>query len=151
MNSTCTALAPDTDRARTADKPARAIETLPYPSASLLSFVKRQVAQTEAFEGLERRSALRHMLVMPVTVYPVDENIHPSAPPAAMVIRNISETGLGLVAEHPFSFPRIVVRLSFPQEGQVLAAEVRWTRPTGPFYLVGCEVIGKLESFAYPS
>jgi hypothetical protein len=87
------------------------------------------------------------MLVMPVVVHPVDEHIRPAGNPHAMVVRDISAEGLGLVAEHPFPFSRIVVRLSFPEEGKLLAAEVRWSRPMGPFYHIGCEVIGHLKSF----
>jgi hypothetical protein len=113
-----------------------------YPSSSLLSFVKRRVAQVEAYHGQEKRSELRCLLVMPVVVQAVDEHIQPVGEAQAMVICDVSPTGLGLVHEHPFHHSRVVVHLSYPEDGKLLAVEVRWSKPLGPFYHIGCQVIG---------
>jgi hypothetical protein len=113
-----------------------------YPSSSLLSFVKRRVAQGEAYHGPERRSELRCLLVMPVVVQAVDEHFRSVDDAQAMVICDVSPTGLGMVHEHPFHHARVIVHLSFPEEGKLLAAEVRWSKPLGPFYHIGCQVIG---------
>jgi hypothetical protein len=51
-----------------------------------------------------------------------------------------------LVHERPFEHRRIVMRLSYPEEGTILAAEVRWSKPLGPFYHLGCEIVAKLNS-----
>jgi hypothetical protein len=88
---------------------------------------------------------------MPVVVQAVDEHFRPCAAPQAMVIRDYSSRGLGLVNEHAFEHPRILVHLTFPDEGKVLAAEVRWSRALGPFYHIGCEVIGKLDGAPAPA
>jgi len=115
-----------------------------YPSPGLLSFVKRRVAQAEAYRGPERRAEERDLLVMPVVVQAVDEQFNPLEEAQAMVISDVSPSGLGMVHERRFSHARIVVHLSYPEEGKLLAAEVRWTKPLGPFYLLGCEVLGPL-------
>jgi hypothetical protein len=116
------------------------------PSSSLLAFVKRQVAQQELYNGPERRADLRHLLVMPVLVLPVDENIRVAGQPQAMVIRDVSPPGIGLVHEFPFDHKRIVIQLSYPEDGKLLACEVRWSRPLGPFYHIGCQVIAKMDA-----
>jgi hypothetical protein len=118
-----------------------------WPSSALLSFVQRQVAQHERFHGEERRNEPRILLAMPVIVQGVDEKIVPEGEPRAMVVRDYSSRGLGLVYEHPFQHPRIVVQLSYPAEGKYLAAEVRWSKPLGPFYHLGCEIVAHLDRF----
>ena len=115
------------------------------PSSALLAFAKRQVTQMEVYHGPEKRADLRHLLVMPVLVLPVDDKIRLAGPPQAMVIRDVSPPGLGLVHEFAFEHKRIVVQLSYPEDGKLLAAEVRWSKPLGPFYHIGCEVIAKLD------
>jgi hypothetical protein len=112
-----------------------------------LTFVERQVCRDEGYAGPERRSEHRMLLVMPVIVQGVDEELGPLGEPQAMVVRDLTKKGLGLVHEQPFSHERIVVRLSYPEEGTLLAAEVRWNKALGPFYHLGCEVLAKLESF----
>jgi hypothetical protein len=122
----------------------RSLESM-YPSSSLLQFVKRRVAQHEAYNGPERRSDLRCLLVMPVVVQAVDQTIQPIGDAQAMVISDVSPSGIGMVHEHPFGHTRIVIHLSYPEDGKILAAEVRWSKPLGPFYHIGCEVIGPFK------
>jgi hypothetical protein len=117
------------------------------PSAALMAFVKRQVSLTEPFSGKERRLAPRHLLLMPVVVQGVASDLSLLGDPQAMVTRDISHQGMGLVYEQPFHHRRIVVRLSYPEEGTILAAEVRWSKPLGPFYQLGCDIIGRLKNF----
>jgi hypothetical protein len=119
-----------------------------WPSRALLTFVERQVCRPENYGGTERRADQRLLLVMPVIVQGVDEQLMPLGDPQAMVVRDLTRTGLGLVHEQAFPHERIVVRLRYPEEGALLAAEVRWNKPLGPFYHLGCEVVAKLESFA---
>jgi PilZ domain len=118
-----------------------------WPSRALLSFVQRQVSQHQPHAGMEYRSEPRLLLAMPVIVQGVDEQIAPVGEPQAMVVRDHSTRGLGLVYEQPFEHARIVVRLSYPEEGKVLAAEVRWSKPLGPFYQLGCEIVAHLNRF----
>jgi hypothetical protein len=119
----------------------------PWPSSSLLAFVRRQVAQDKSFVGAERRLEHRHLLVMPVIVQGVDELIAPVGEPQAMVVRDYTGHGLGLVHEQAFQHRRIAVMLTFPEEGTILAAEVRWSKELGPFYHLGCEIVGRLKAF----
>jgi hypothetical protein len=118
----------------------RSLESM-YPSSSLLQFVKRRVAQQEAYGGPERRNELRCLLVMPVVVQAVDQNIVPIGDAQAMVISDVSASGIGMVHEHPFGHTRIIIHLSYPEDGKILTAEVRWSKPLGPFYHIGCELI----------
>jgi hypothetical protein len=118
-----------------------------WPSRALLTFVERQVCRAEAYYGDERRTEQRVMIAMPVIVQAVDEQLTPIGHPQPMVVRDVTPKGLGLVHEQPFDFERIVVRLSYPEEGTLLAAEVRWNKAMGPFYHLGCEVVKKLERF----
>jgi hypothetical protein len=115
-----------------------------FPSPALFQFVKRRVAQTDAYHGEEKRGESRCLLVMPVVVQAVDAQFLPLDEAQAMVIADVSPSGLGLIHERRFIHTRIVVHLSYPEEGKLLAAEVRWTKPLGPFYHLGCEVIGPL-------
>jgi PilZ domain len=119
----------------------------PWPSSALLAFVRRQVAGGETYLGDDRRAEPRHLLVMPVIVQGVDDFIAPLGEPQAMVIRDYSGRGLGLVHEQPFEHRRIAVMLTFPEEGTIVAAEVRWSKPLGPFNHLGCEIVGKLKAF----
>lgn len=127
----------------------RSLESM-YPSSSLLQFVKRRVAQQEPYNGPERRSDLRYLLVMPVVVQAVDEKLQPIGDAQAMVISDTSPAGIGMVHEHPFHHRRIIIHLSYPEEGKILAAEVRWSKPLGPFYHIGCELIGPLQLTGAP-
>jgi len=119
----------------------------PWPSAALVAFVKRQVSYAERFTGKEQRTVPRLLQVMPVIVQGVENDLSLVGKPRAMVTRDISPRGMGLVYEQPFHHCRIVVRLSYPEEGKILAAEVRWTKPLGPFYQLGCAIIERLERF----
>lgn len=116
------------------------------PSAALVAFVRRQVSQAELYDGPERRGELRHLLVMPVTVYPADEKFSPLGLPEAMVIRDISTRGLGLVHEAPLECKLILVRFALAEGETLLGAEILWNRPLGPFYHIGCEITAQLDS-----
>jgi hypothetical protein len=99
-----------------------------------MAFVQRQILRDETYAGPEHRTQQRLLLAMPVIVQGVDERMSPVGAPQAMVIRDFSRQGTGLVHELPFEHRRIVMRFSYPEEGTLLAAEVRWTKPLGPFY-----------------
>src|SRR5262245_39746158 len=119
-----------------------------WPSRALVTFVQRQVNHADPYPHSDRRSEPRSMLVMPVIVQAVDEQLATLGEAQAMVIRDYSRSGLGLVHEQPFPFERLVMRLTYPEEGTLLAAEVRWHKALGPFYHLGCEVVAKLDRFA---
>jgi len=118
-----------------------------WPSRALLTFVERQVSRADAFFGDERRNEQRVMIVMPVIVQPVDDQLALVGRPQAMVVRDVTPKGLGLVHEQVFEHDRFVVRLSHPEEGTLLVAELRWNKALGPYYYLGCEVVAKLDRF----
>jgi len=124
------------------------IETpsLSQPLPSLVAFVKRQIRNAEAYAGPERRAELRRSIVMPVIAQPIDEEFRAIGGPLAMVTRDISPKGIGLVQEERLIYDRLAIRLAFSEEVAVLVGEVRWRKPVGPFYSCGCEVIAKLEN-----
>ena len=126
----------------TAEAPVLSLQPLP----ALLAFVQRQVSQAEPYTGQERWEALRQLLARPVLVYPADENFSPSGPSRIMVIRDISPRGLGLVHEEPLEWPLILVRISFPEIEALVGAVVRWSRPAGPFYVMGCEIHSEFDN-----
>jgi hypothetical protein len=117
------------------------------PSAELAAFVRRQVKLAELYWGPERRNELRHLVVLPAAVVPVDETFQPVGPPQAMIVRDMSCPGLGVIHELPFSAGFMVVRLGLPDEEAILAARVHWSKPMGPFYYTGGKVIAKLDRF----
>jgi len=119
-----------------------------WPSSALMAFAQRQVRQAQPYAGTERRADERLLLAMPVIVQGVDEHLVPVGEPRAMVVRDLTRNGMGLVHEQTFPHGRIVVRLTEPEEGTILAAEIRWSKPLGPFYHLGCQVIAKLDRFA---
>jgi hypothetical protein len=73
-------------------------------------------------------------------VYPADENFNPIGPSSAMVIRDISSRGLGLVHEEPVDWPLILVRIPLVETESLVGAVVRWRRAAGPFHAMGCEI-----------
>ena len=112
-----------------------------------MAFVRRQVSQDKPIDGQDRRVEPRQLLMMPVIVQGVDDYIAPTGDPQAMVIRDYTHRGFCLVHEQKFPYTRIAVMLTYPEEGTILAAEVRWSKELGPFYQLGCEVVGKLKAF----
>jgi hypothetical protein len=123
-----------------------AAESSLHPSASLVAFVKRQVRNAQLQAGPERREELRQMIVVSAIVQPVDENHQPIGEPVAMVTRDITARGVGLVHEEPLWHERVAIRLD--AEGldvnEILIADVVWNRPLGPFCLIGCEVTARV-------
>src|SRR5262249_15229973 len=114
-----------------------AAESSLHPSASLVSFVKRQVRNAQLQAGPERREEVRQMIVVPAIVQPVDENRQPIGEPVAMVTRDITTRGVGLVHEEPLWHERVAIRLDAEglDDNEILIADVVWNRPLGPFCL----------------
>src|SRR5262245_30559203 len=119
----------------------------PWPSAALVAFVKRQISHAEPFTGKEQRTVPRVLLGMPVIVQGVENDLSLVGEPRAMVALDIAPRRMGLVYEEPLHHYRLLMRLSYAEEAKILAAEVRWTKPLGPFYQLGCAIIARLESF----
>lgn len=117
------------------------------PSAALLAFVERRFARQESYRGVERRAEPRNPLTMPAIVQAVDDDLAPLGSAQAMVICDISSSGARLICEFPFEYTQVILRLSYPEEGVILAGEVQWFKPLGPFYHLGCQIVARLDRF----
>jgi hypothetical protein len=124
---------------------------VPEPPRELVSFVKRQLRNAETYTGVERRSEGRHWMVVPVLVQPVDEQFRAIGAPFAVVTRDISPKGIGLVHSEPIEHQWLALQMSLAGEQVNVAAEVLWCKGFGPFYYVGGEFVAKLEGFPQPS
>jgi hypothetical protein len=88
---------------------------------------------------------------MPVIVQAVDDDLAPLGLPQPMVICDISPNGAQLVYEREFEHRQVIIRLSCPEEGTILAGEVQWFKPLGPFYLMGCQIMARLDHHPFES
>jgi len=117
------------------------------PSSQLVAFVNRLHRNARLYVGPERRIDVRQPVVLPVIVRPIDEQGRPLAPPLAMVSRDVSTWGVGLVHEQPMFYDRLALRMTVDGEDVNLVGEVRWREPLGPFYMCGCKVVARLTEF----
>ena len=88
--------------------------------------------------GSERRSEGRHVLHIPVEVFPFDWDRHPTGIGMSAVTRDMSPHSMGLITPEPIEAPIIYVCIR--HEGfveQEFLLEVRRCKPLGPFYDVG--------------
>jgi hypothetical protein len=123
---------------------------LPQPPAELVSFVERHIRNAPLYEGVERRSERRYLMVVPVVAQPVDEQGSALGTPFALVTRDISPTGIGLVHLEPMDQTLLALRMYLAGEEVNLVADVQWCRALGPFYYFGGRFVKKLESFPEP-
>jgi hypothetical protein len=117
------------------------------PSISLLAFVQRQISQTEPYVQRELQEARRPFLAKPVLAYPADDIFSPIGASRVMVIRDVSRRSFALAhEERQLDWPRVLLRISLKGCEALLGAEVRWNRPIGPFYLMGCQIHPQFDS-----
>jgi hypothetical protein len=131
------------------DMPAPLIDppALRDPPAELVSFVERHVRDAQFYDGDERRSERRYLMVLPVTAQPVDEQYLPTGTPFAVVSRDISPKGIGLVHSEPVEHSLLALQMFIAAEEVNLVADVQWCQAYGPFYYFGGEFVKKLERF----
>ena len=119
----------------------------PEPAAELVSFVERQIRDTQLYDGVERRSERRHLMAVPVLVQPVDAQFNRTGAPFAAVTRDISLRGVGLVHVEPIDPQLLALRMHLAGEEVKLVVEALWCRALGPFHYVGGRPISRLQSF----
>ncbi len=124
---------------------------VPDPPKELVSFVERQVRNARTYRGVERRSDRRYLMVVPVLVQPVDEQSNAMGAPFAVVTRDISPKGIGLVHSEPIDHRWVALQMSLAGEEVNVGAEVLWSKAFGPFYYIGADFIAKLERFPRPA
>lgn len=119
----------------------------PQPPRELVDFVKRQIRDRRSFDGSERREESRDLKLLHVLAQPVDEDRRPLGDPLAMVTRDISSTGVGLV--YPDRIPHDLVALQLELGGEeiVLLTRIVWRKPLGPFYYLGGKFLTRLDRF----
>jgi len=123
---------------------------LRQPPAELVAFVERHIRDAQPYDGEERRSERRYLMALPVTAQPVDEQYVAIGAPFAVVTRDISPKGIGLVHSEPIDQTLLALQMSIAAEEVNLVADVRWCTAFGPFYYFGGEFVKRLQSFPHP-
>jgi hypothetical protein len=77
----------------------------------------------------------------------VDEQGSALGAPFALVTRDISPKGIGLVHSEPMDQTLLALQMYLAGEEVNLVADVQWCRALGPFYYFGGRFVKKLESF----
>lgn len=117
--------------------------------AELVSFVQRLVRNARAYAGVERRSARRELLVVPVQVVPVDHAFTPIGDEFTVVTRDISPHGIGLVHFERLKHRLLAMQTHLCGEEANLVGEIVWQKPLGPFELIGCRFVARLREFPH--
>jgi len=117
------------------------------PTKELIAFAERQVRNAHRYTDFERRSEHRHFMVVPVLAVPVDEQHNPIGDPIAMVTRDVSPTGIGLIHCHSIPHGLTAFHMQIAGEEVNLIADILWSKPLGPFEYSGGQYVAKLKSF----
>jgi hypothetical protein len=86
-------------------------------------------------------------MVVPVLAQPVDEEFNAIGDPFAIVTRDISSKGVGVVHLRPIAHRFLALQMRLGDEDVNLVAEISWCRPLGPFYYAGGSFVSKLTRF----
>jgi hypothetical protein len=121
------------------------------PHANLVSFVKRQLRDAHLQRDVDRRDAERRPMLVSVVAQPVDEQYRAIGKPFALVTRDISEKGIGLVHSEPIADDLLAIQMSLADEEVNVVVRLRWSKAMGPFYYLGGEFVAKLASFPQPN
>ena len=115
---------------------------LPEAPKPLVTLVKRlSVDRDESeYEGVERRSHPRTVLVKPVWVQPLSDAHEPTGEGFSAVSRDISTSGLGIVHTQAVDSPFLGVVIMAEKTRVHVIAKVLRCEPLGPFYDVGCSL-----------
>ena len=117
------------------------------PTPELVAFAKRQVVHAKIRRGIERRAEPREMIVIPVLVQEVNDDLAPIGEPIDVVTRDLTSRGAGLVHYAPISENKLVLQMCLDNELVNVVSRVAWRKPLGPFFGTGVEFIDRLEEF----
>jgi hypothetical protein len=123
---------------------------VPKPPAELVSFVKRRLRDGHFQRDVDCREEERHLMLVSVLAQPVDEQYRAMGKPFALVTRDISKKGIGLVHTEAITDNLLAVQMSLAGEEVNLVVRLLWSKPLGPFYYLGGEFVAKLASFPRP-
>jgi hypothetical protein len=119
------------------------------PSKELLAFAERQVCQARIYEELgvysesDRRNEHRNLIVVPVSIQPLDERFESCGDPMVAVTRDISPTAIGLFHVEPIDTGLLVIRMRLCDEDVNVVARISWCDGYGPFYRSGGKFVAK--------
>jgi hypothetical protein len=120
------------------------------PPTDLVSFVKRRLRDAHLQRDVDRREEERHPMLVSVLAQPVDEQYRAIGEPFALVTRDISEKGIGLVHIKPIADNLLALQMSLVGEEVNVVVRLLWSKVFGPFYYIGGEFVAKLVSFPQP-
>jgi len=123
------------------------LSSVPCPSRELTDFAERHVRNAVRYHEFDRRGERRHFMVVPVLAVPVDEQYQPIGDCTAVVTRDISSQGIGLV--HPLTLGPSLVAIRMQLAGEEVNAviDIAWSKPLGPFELSGGLFVARLKRF----
>ena len=119
------------------------------PSKELVSFAERQVRNAVRYSGFERRSEKRNFMVIPVLAVPVDEQFNPIGDCVAVVTRDITSEGIGLVHPQCALGDRLALQMPLAGEEVNVVVKIEWCKPLGPYELSGGRFVARLDSFPH--
>jgi hypothetical protein len=120
------------------------------PPANLVSFVRRRLRDAHLQRDVDRREEERHPILVSVFAQPVDEQYRAIGEPFALVTRDISEKGIGLVHTEPITDNLLALHMSLAGEEVNVVVRLCWSKALGPFYYLGGEFVAKLTSLPQP-
>jgi hypothetical protein len=120
------------------------------PPADLVSFVKRRLRDAPLQRNVHHREEERHPMLVSVLAQPVDEEYRAIGEPFALVTRDISEKGIGLVHTEPITETLVAIQMSLAGEEVNVVVRLLWSQALGPFYYLGGKFVAKLASFPQP-
>ena len=114
----------------------------------MLNFAERQVRRAAMYKPtVEKRSEPRRALAMPTIVQPLGNDRRPLGDPFAVVTRDISPRGLGLIFEDWPEHDLFAVQLSVDGKDFCLLVKTLWHEPMGPFEYAGFRILKPLKTF----
>lgn len=116
------------------------------PPSELVDFAERQVRHAR-FEGSDRRTEKRHLMVVPALLLPLDSSGRAQGPPFPAVTRDISTKAIGLIHTDSLRHSRLALHIQLAGVQANVIAELVWCQPLGPFYFSGCRFVEKLARF----
>jgi hypothetical protein len=121
------------------------------PPAELVSFVERQLRDNAPLQrDVDRRQEERHLMLVPVLAQPVNEQYLALGKPFALVTRDISDSGIGLVHTERIAGDLLAIQMRLAEEEVDVVVRLLWSKAMGPFYYCGGEFVAKLARFPQP-
>lgn len=119
----------------------------PQPASELVDFAKRQIVHAKLREACECRSETREMVVAPVFVQPIGDDLQPVAVCLEAVTRDLTSQGAGLIYFSPITHDKLALQLYLGEDVVNIISRVAWRSPMGPFYATGVSFLERVDEF----